>query len=81
MSIENNLNRIATALEAIAIAVGNHQPINIEGEPAAPAAPAAAPAFVMTAAANGLTREQYHAAGWTDEQLIQNGMMIAPSFA
>ena len=23
------------------------------------------------------TREEYHAAGWTDEMLIQNGFMIA----
>ncbi|SPL81340.1 Phage protein [Yersinia phage fEV-1] len=54
--------------------------------PAAPVAPPAAPVHQMTAAANGLTREQYHAAGWSDEQLIQNGLMlppngVAPSFA
>ena len=47
---------------------------------AAPAAPAA-PAYQMTAAANGLTREQYHASGWTDEQLLAQGLMIKPSFA
>ena len=47
----------------------------------APAAPAPAAQYLMTDAANGLTREQYHASGWTDELLIQNGMMIAPSFA
>lgn len=29
----------------------------------------------MTAAATA-TREQYHAAGWTDAQLIQNGLMV-----
>lgn len=46
-----------------------------------PAAPPAAPQFVMTAAANGLTREAYHAAGWSDEQLVSNGMMITPSFS
>jgi hypothetical protein len=52
---------------------------------APPAAPAPQPQFVMTPAANGMTREQYIAAGWTDEQLIQNGLMqppggIVPSF-
>lgn len=59
-------------------------PAPVPSAPVAAPAPAPAPAapqFVMTAAANGLTREQYHAAGWTDEQLVQNGMMIAPSFA
>jgi len=36
----------------------------------------------MTAAANGLTREEYHASGWSDEQLVQNGLMNeAPSFS
>lgn len=44
---------------------------------AAPAAPApAAPAGpVMTPAAGGVTYEAYRAAGWTDEQLVQHGMM------
>lgn len=46
-----------------------------------PAAPRAPAQFIMTAAANGLTREAYHAAGWTDAQLIENGFMVAPSFA
>lgn len=40
-----------------------------------PAAPA--PAKQMTAAANGLTYQQYIAAGWTDVQLVQNGLMLA----
>lgn len=50
---------------------------------AAPAPPAAAPhagfipAPVMTEAAGGVTYEQYKAAGWTDDQLIQGGLMIA----
>ncbi len=34
--------------------------------------------FTMTAKANGLTREQYHAANWSDQQLIDAGMMNAP---
>lgn len=63
-------------------------PAPIPGAPtpaAPPAAPAPQPQFVMTAAANGLTREQYHASGWTDEQLVQNGLMqppggVAPAF-
>jgi hypothetical protein len=64
------------------------------GAPQAPASapaatatpPPAAPKHQMTDKANGLTREQYHATGWSDEQLIQHGMMVppggvAPSFA
>lgn len=53
-----------------------------------PAPPAPHPGFLappppvpagpqMTAAANGVTREAYHAAGWTDEMLIANGLMTA----
>lgn len=34
------------------------------------------PVYHMTAAANGATREQYHAVGNTDEQLIAAGMMV-----
>lgn len=44
---------------------------------AAMAAPAPAPARQMTAAANGLTYEQYIAAGWNDQQLIAGGLMTA----
>lgn len=36
---------------------------------------------VMLAAANGLTYESYKASGWTDEQLVQHGMMQAPAAA
>lgn len=45
--------------------------------PAAPAAPAgaAAPVRQMTAAATA-TYEAYLASGWTDQQLIQNGLML-----
>jgi hypothetical protein len=52
--------------------------------PAAPAAPATPPpaptsaTYQMTDKANGLTRDQYHQAGWTDELLIQHGMMLPP---
>lgn len=46
--------------------------------PAAPAAPPAAPAGpVMTAKANGLPYQSYISAGWTHEQLVQNGYVTA----
>lgn len=41
-----------------------------------PAAPAAVPIYTMTPAANGLTREAYHASGWSDQQLIEHGYMV-----
>jgi hypothetical protein len=47
--------------------------------PVTPPAPAAAPQHVMTAAANGITYEAYRTANWTDEQLIQQGMMLPPT--
>lgn len=58
--------------------------------PAAPAAPAPAPAPqapppqavpagpVMLAKANGIPYESYRKSGWTDEQLVANGMMAPP---
>ena len=51
--------------------------------PVAPApAPAPAPGLVMTAAANGVSYEQYMTTpGWTDELLIANGLAVQPSFA
>lgn len=53
------------------------------GMPAAPGAPAPAPAPApavprMTAKAGGYTREQWHAQGWTDSQLIEHGYMELP---
>lgn len=44
--------------------------------PAAPAAPAPAPVRQMTAAANGVTYDAHIAAGWTDDQLVANGLML-----
>lgn len=41
-----------------------------------PVAPPAAPTYTMTLAANGLTREAYHASGWSDQQLIEHGYMV-----
>ena len=55
-------------------------PVDVATPPPAPA-PAPypeilnAPARVLLPAANGLTYEQYKQAGWTDEQMIQNGIM------
>jgi hypothetical protein len=45
--------------------------------PPPPAAPVAPPARVMTAAAQGATYQQLIAAGWTDQLLIQHGMMVS----
>lgn len=46
--------------------------------PAPPAPTTAAPAGPrMTAAANGISYEAYRGQGWTDEQLIANGLMEA----
>jgi len=36
-----------------------------------------APVYHMTDAAGGITRAQFHSQGWTDDQLIQNGMMVS----
>lgn len=44
--------------------------------PPPPPPPPATPSFVMTPAANGATRDQMKALGWTDEQLIANGYMV-----
>jgi len=49
--------------------------------PAAPAAPVAPAQLVMTAAANGVTYEQYMATpGWNDQMLLDQGLAIQPSF-
>ncbi|AUR93219.1 protein of unknown function DUF2815 [Vibrio phage 1.185.O._10N.286.49.C2] len=48
--------------------------------PPAPAAPAAPATLTMTAAANGMTYQQYIDAGWSDDQMIQAGVAIQPSF-
>ena len=45
--------------------------------PPPPAAPPAAPVRVMLPAANGASYEQLLAAGWTDAQMVQHGMMAA----
>lgn len=48
--------------------------------PSVPPAPPTAPAIhEMTEAAGGQTYEAYINAGWTDELLIQHGLMVVPS--
>lgn len=52
----------------------------VQVPPPAPMAPPPAPAAPvrqMTAAAQGVTYEAYIAAGWSDAQLVQNGLMLA----
>jgi hypothetical protein len=45
--------------------------------PAAVVAPPAAPARQMTAKAGGATYEQLIANNWTDQLLVQHGLMVA----
>jgi hypothetical protein len=61
--------------------VGAGAPMAPPAAPVAPApmAPPAAPVHQMTAAAGGVTREAYHAAGWTDAQLVEYGLMMPPA--
>lgn len=47
--------------------------------PTAPAAPPSAPVYQMTDKANGATHEAMLAAGWSDAQLIEHGMMLPPN--
>lgn len=44
--------------------------------PPPPPPPPAGPQYIMQPSAQGVTREQMHAAGWNDEQLIVNGHMV-----
>lgn len=45
-----------------------------------PPAPVTPPAqLTMTAAANGMTYEQYKEAGWSDQQMIDGGIATAPT--
>lgn len=62
------------------------QPAPNATPPAPPVPPVLTPSapaqLTMTAAANGVTYEQYMATpGWTDEMLIAQGLAIKPSFA
>lgn len=51
-------------------------PAGIPGLPLGMVPVPAAPAYQMTAAAQGYTRDQYAAQGWTDDQLRGAGMML-----
>lgn len=46
-------------------------------DPMAPPPAPVAPVRQMTAAAQGVTYDAYVAAGWSDAQLVQNGLMLA----
>lgn len=50
--------------------------LNPPPPPSVPAAPMS-PVYNMTAAADGISYEDYRKAGWTDEQLLQHGKMIS----
>ncbi len=56
---------------------------SINGAGSPPAAPGAAAtgALTMTAAANGMTYDQYKTAGWDDQQMIDGGVAQKPSFS
>lgn len=57
-------------------AVASAPPPVASPPPSTIAAPISGP--IMLPAAKGVTYESYRQAGWTDEQLIANGMMAAP---
>lgn len=68
------------AMPTVAVAPnpGFLQPPAMPGVPAVPAMPPAAPvARQMTAKANGLRYEDFIAQGWNDQQLVQQGFMLA----
>ncbi len=69
---------MATMTQPAPMAMAQPAPMATMTQPAPMAMAQPAPQFTMTPAANGLTRKQYHAAGWTDPQLIDSGMMNAP---
>jgi len=62
-------------------ATTNPAPPSPPAAPDAPAPPSAPAQLIMTAAANGMTYDQYKAAGWTDEQMISQGVAQKPSFS
>ena len=69
IEVDSNLTILLAALKA-----------DIATAPADPPPPPAAPAqLIMTAAANGMTYDQYKAAGWTDDQMITGGVATAPA--
>jgi hypothetical protein len=50
----------------------------VETDAPAPPPTPAAPAYEMTAKANGATRDAFIAQGWTDTMLIEQGYMLPP---
>jgi hypothetical protein len=72
---------VAAPAPAVALppVVPNTQFANVAAIAPPPAPPVAPeiPVRQMTAAANGITYEQYKASGWTDDQLVANGLMVA----
>ena len=84
-SVESMFSTVATGAPAAAPqqpaapATPPPAPVAAPPQPPVPPAPVApSPAHQMTAAANGVTYEAYKANGWSDEQLIQNGLMLPP---
>lgn len=61
----------------VPVGVASHQAAPAPAAPPVPPHTAILNPKTMTPKANGLTYEAYKTAGWTDEQLIQNGMMLA----
>jgi hypothetical protein len=71
----------ATPAPALNNVAGVNQPAPAAPPPPGQAVPAPQPALQMTAAANGVTLEQYLATpGWTEQLLIDQGLAIRPSF-
>ena len=88
MSIENDIERIAAALESVAgslCKIANPPVVAevpvISEDTAGTASAASAGALTVTAAAGGATLEAYLATpGWTEQMLIDQGLAIRPSF-
>lgn len=51
-------------------------PAKTPSKPAPKVEEPAEPVYEMTEAAQGFSREAYHGEGWTDEQLVAEGMMV-----
>lgn len=58
-----------------AVPVASGFAAGIAAPPAPPTPASSGPVYTMLPAAQGFTREQYHAQGWTDDALVSGGMM------
>jgi len=76
-SVEQMFANVGTPHHVSATGVVVHTPPPAPLAP--PPAPLAGPQYVMTAAANGITRDSYIASGWSDALLIQHGYMLPPN--